>query len=341
MTTAEFADLLRQNSGKITTGTLSSSASSPSSSVSPKKRRQDPLITSPAKRQLAPQFHSTDLTQVETIDDVFDGKEIVVLNDPPGVRPAAHLSPLKKTSVTAGLQKAFHLPRAELEVRLTQLGASISQNPSPKTFCVASFKSDDVWTKNYIRLKYLVVKGDWLCRCVAAKKLLPLSPLDCLYADEKTKASFLGKFDRFGDAFDDDVDEEKLGEILESMKSTDEAGTVGKDDVEYLREQLLEDSNFALFISKTFYLDGLGTGGAESAGHKDSSPIDVTRYAGKIVETLDETVTHVICDDPEKVDWFKRLRRTRDKKFHLVTRGWIERSIEDQRTPEERLFEPS
>ena len=109
MTTSEFADLLRQNSGKITTGTLSSSASSPSSSVSPKKRRQDPLITSPAKRQLAPQFHSTDLTQVETIDDVFDGKEIVVLNDPPGVRPSAHLSPLKKTSVTADLQKSFHL----------------------------------------------------------------------------------------------------------------------------------------------------------------------------------------------------------------------------------------
>merc|ERR1712136_84349 len=120
---------------------------------------------------------------------------------------------------------------------------------------------------------------------------------------------------------------------------------VEKDEVECLREQLLEDSKFALFIGKTFYLDGLETDGAESTGHKDSSPmeisaIDLTRYAGKIVGTLDETVTHVICDDPEKVDWFKRLRRARDKKFHLVTRGWIERSIEDQRTPEERLFEP-
>jgi len=206
-------------------------------------------------------------------------------------------------------------------------------------------RPDDMRTKNYVKLKkHLVVRGDWLCQCVAAKRLLPLSPLDCLYADEKVRRDFEGKFDRFGDSYEDDVDEDKLRLILDNVTPIADGECPDEDDVKELRDRVLQDTTFSIFIGHNVYLDTMETIGDITTEMKSSSleitALDVSRFGGCVTKTLDETVTHVICDDVERAEGFRNLRRTREKKFQLVTSEWVDKSIEAGRVREERLFEP-
>ena len=236
------------------------------------------------------------------------------------------------------------MSRADLQVRVKQLGGEVSQNPTRTTFCVATFTTEDLRTKNFVATgKYLVVKGDWLCRSVAAGRLLPLTPLDCVFADAEVRAGFAGKYDRFGDSFDEDVDEARLREIVNNIDDVDSAD-VSDEDVRALKDELFTDSPLAIFYGKTVYLDMFERIGDPSTKMKNSSleiaAVDIVGHSGKVVDHLEEAVTHVVCDDPERAEGYRRLRRERTVKFHLVNSIWVEDSMRKGHILEERFYEP-
>jgi len=288
------------------------------------------------------------LTKVEAISEVFEGKEFVILNDPPGFSSSIRSSPLKTSTRSSNASKSYHVSRTDLQVRVTQLGGFISQNPTKTTYCITSFVPDDLRTKNFISSgKYLIVKGDWLCRCVEAQKLLPLSPLDCIFADDSVRKEFVGRYDKFGDAYDDDVDVERLREVVESIDKTsfrEELERVKMTEVEALKEELFDDLSLAFFYGRNVYVDLYETVGDPLTKMKSSSleivAIEVIRFCGEISDTLNESVTHVICDDVERAEGFRQIRRARTKKFHLVGSAWVEDSIKEGRLLEERIYEP-
>lgn len=293
------------------------------------------------------QYSATDLSNVEAISDAFEGKEFVILNDPPGFSSNIRSSPLKKSTSSSNSSKSYKMSRADLQVRVTQLGGSISQNPTRTTFCIASFIPDDLRTKNFASgEKYLIVKGDWLCRCVEAQKMLPLSPLDCIFADEKIRRGFVGKYDKYGDSYNDDVVEERLREIVDNIDATphEDLESVKTSEVEALKEELFDGLSFAIFYGRDVYIDLYETIGDPSTKMRNSSleivAIDVTRFCGNISETLNDSVTHVICDDVERAEGFRQLRRGKTKKFHLVSSTWVKNCIKEKRLVEERVYEP-
>ena len=280
----------------------------------------------------------------------FEGLVFCVLDDNPKKPDVPPLWPPKKENKpeepSTSKEVSALLSKTELRERLKELGASVADCPTKDTYAVATFQPDTLRVKLRKELKtHLLVHASWLCQCVEAKKLRPPAPIDCLFADEKPQETWVGKYDRFGDSFTQDVDAETLKKIFDNMGEVtppEEDRQSFAEEVNAVKAKVLKDTSLFPFSNLNVYLDTMDTIGDPSTEQKNSSleitALDIQRFYGRVSKVLNKGVTHVICEKRERASAFEKEKREKGLDFHLVSPEWVDECMSAGRILDENLF---
>ncbi|CAM1297752.1 LIG4 (predicted) [Pycnogonum litorale] len=315
MTTTELFDLRQQASGKLASKRLLNDQDG-EESVSKKPKTG---IVSRQPLTVAPHFRGADLSAITKESNIFDGKEMCVLNG--------------TSSQT----------KQDLEKFVATNGGVVVQNPSSNVFCLLANRID-LRTKNMIRYRaYDVVKCDWLLRCVSDRSFIPWVPSDMIHSSRKTSESFSSNYDKYGDSFTDDATPEDLRKVFDGIAPDKMSSR--SEIAEMEREYFPNTSKMGLFRQYRFYIDN-----SEKIGIRDGdygvglslSVCESRLYGGTISDQLDAYVSHVILDERRliRLKEFRSLNRRRRIKFHIVTKSWISDCIKSNAILPERSYEP-
>ncbi|KAJ8019961.1 DNA ligase 4 [Holothuria leucospilota] len=315
MTTDEVENLREASEGKLAGRHVEMNEED----GSPKKKR----ILSRANRPVAvaSQFRGVDSSEVQKVSEVLADKEICVINGPPGKG------------------------KPELEKIVIEMGGQIVQNPGQETLCVIADKVN-LRLRNIIRSDvYDVVKASWLLECKESKKHLPWLPAHMIHTSPQTKAKFAEDYDKYGDSFTKDVTPEKLEEVFQKVASEIDQDISSEVMAEIEMKYFPQESPFGLFRLCKVYLDSCLVISDQSTHIKDCSlelvALELRFYGATTTEEMTDDVTHVIVDkrDLSRVPEYRKIGRTKEKKFHVVTSEWVSDSIEAGRMKTERLYE--
>ena len=270
----------------------------------------------------------------------FAGLEFVLLDENPenpivslcshGAKPDG-----EKPEASSSKKRFTLISKAELRDQLVELGATVSDSPTSNTYAIVTFRPQSPLAKTYIKQEsHTVVHAHWLSKCVEEKKMRPPPPFDCLFAAEKTKASWEGIYDKYGDALDEDIDEDGLRRILANM------GNVSRPEEDRMSSK--KSPSYFLFFDKNFYLDTMKTIGDTSTEEKSSSleitGLDIQRYSGEVSKVFDSRVTHVIVQSPARAQVFLKEKKEHDWDFELVSPQWVDRCIQEGQLLDEEMF---
>lgn len=232
--------------------------------------------------------------------------------------------------------------KARLEAIVARHGGTVEQNVREGvTFCYVE-TGLKMKAKAVVRSgKYDVARSAWLLD--SEVKFRPLRPSDMVFATEATLASFKADFDAFGDGyFDEETSDVSLKYSLAKVTELDE-------EVEVTQEVMAEFESLnypnafklGLFRQLTFYVEPHVEDGVD---HLAATKFSARFYGGKIVDKIENElgVTHVILDeaDSEGLEGLRRIRRGLEKKFHIVTKDWIEECLKTVTIVKERDYEP-
>ena len=282
----------------------------------------------------------------------FEGRIFVILDEnplKPTVPPVWPLGPRKekeKEEPSTSKEISPLLSKAELKDRLIELGAIVHESPSKETFAIATFQPDTYRAKARKQLQtHLLIHGEFLCKCVVAKKWRAPAPLDCLFADDKTKQAWGGKYDKYGDSYEEDVDAETLKKILDNVgdqSPREEDRESFEADVNELMTKVLKDTSIGLFHNVNVYLDTMDVIGNRCTEHKSSSleitALDIQRFYGSVSKELNKEVTHVICEKRERALAFEKEKTDKGFDFELVSPEWVDASMDAGRILDVNLF---
>lgn len=289
----------------------------------------------------------------------FDSVEICLLDENP-LYTSASASSLTSASASASVSASASASassmaendsklssKGELRERLVELGASVTDSPTSKTYAIVTFRPQSVSAKHYREAQtHSLVHARWLIKCVKEKKLRPPGPMDCIFAHEKTKATWAGIFDPLGDPYDEDIDLEGMKRILAKMEreKREEDRQSSEGDENSSRTNTAKYTPRFLFYEKNVYCDTMEKIGDTSTEEKSSSleitGLDIKAHYGSLSKTLDSTVTHVICETKERALVFEMEKLKNDWDYYVVSPEWVDKSMEEGRLLEEDRFSP-
>lgn len=220
------------------------------------------------------------------------------------------------------------------------------------TFCIITSKLTHK-IRNYIkRDTYDIVKSDWLDRCIKEKSFIAWRPNDMFHSMTNTKELFDKLFDKYGDSYTEDLNDESIKELFESININDLSH---KSEYSQLRVKIAEIENeyfpdesfkFGLFRLCTIYLD-MYERLQESEHHENAER--TTSYAfdllavklkwrgGLVVDHINKNTTHCVVDkeDLARVDQIKQINRKRQQKLHIVSIDWVNACLNADRLVDE------
>lgn len=315
MTTKEVLEMKEKSGGKLAAGRVEIGESDEPS----KKKRK--VVSRVVRPTLAAQFRGVDASSVTKVSELLKGKEFCVVNG------------------------SSSLTKPDAEKKIIEFGGTIVQNPGSSTFCVLADKVALRVTNLIKRDIYDIVKMEWFERCMNAGKWIPWSPGDMIHTSPKTEKSFQKDYDEYGDSYTEDTTAEQLQTVFERM--TQRVHEVNEMDIAVFEQKYFPDeSPFGLFRTCRFYMDKYLVVGDTSTHIKDSSldllELELRYFGGTITEDLDEEVSHVLVEkrDLSRVAKLKTERRSRSKKFHIITPDWVRQCMEEGDLTSERPFEP-
>lgn len=294
MSATELEDLRNMADGKISYKLTDGNESSPS-----KKRRVVARVE--RARTIADHLKSADLTDVKEISQLFTGKEFCIINGP------------------------SDFSKHDIEKKVVELGGLIVQNPTVNTMCIIAEKEN-------FRVKTIkktgnhdVVHASWIINCFQKKSLIPYTIDKMLYTTEKTNSLLHESFDKYGDSFTEDTDENKLVCVFSNIKET--IDLMKPNHITNLKRKYFDNSQYkySLFQNLKMYVCPSST----KSNDLEFVTLEFKLHGGKVMTDLveDET-THVLidsnCTDSEVEDTIQSWLI----KPAVVLSNWIVESIE-------------
>eukprot|EP00731_Ephydatia_muelleri_P033439 Em0029g45a len=317
MTVDELEQLKSMGSGRLAYQHMDGSEDQPAT-----KRRKTTSSRIEKPRGVASQFKQTDVSDVEKVSKMFEGKELCVINGPPGTS------------------------KEDLERKIAEHGGTFVQNPGPKTFCVV-VHSLVVRAKNVIKTGlYDVVKADWLQQCLDEGQSVPFLPHHMLHTSAATTNVFAQLYDMYGDSFTEDATDESLRETFNKVGEK-HAVRITQEEIALIESRYFPDeSPWGLFRQCKFYLDRFAEIGNSHTAIL-TSPLELTAlevqlHGGVVTEDFDESVTHAVCNmsDVSRIPRLRAIERGHTHKHHFVTTEWVRACIQRSSLVDERIFEP-
>lgn len=316
MTTKDVLEMKEKSGGKLAAGRVEIDESD-----QPVKKKRK-VVSRVVRPTLDARFRGVDASSVKKVSEMLKGKEFCVVNG------------------------SSSLPKPALEKKIIECGGTIVQNPGSSTFCVLAEKVALRVTNLIKRDMYDIVKIEWFERCMDAGHWVPWSPGDMIHTSPKTQKSFQQDYDVYGDSYTEDTTAEQLKSVFERI--TQDIDCVNETDVAELEQKYFPDeSPYGLFRTCRFYMDKYLVIGDTSTHIKDSSldllELELRFFGGTTSDDLDDDVSHVLVDkkDLSRVAELKTERRSRSKKYHIVTSDWVRECMEEGDLSSERQFEPS
>ncbi|XP_014680944.1 PREDICTED: DNA ligase 4-like [Priapulus caudatus] len=319
MTTTELEELRKNAEGKLASRHVALREDDDAEMPAVKKRRiykAEQTISVPA------QFQPADVTGLKKLSELLQGREICVVNGPP--------SHSKQT----------------LEKMAVEHGATIVQHPGERTWCVVTDKVN-LRVRNMIEHDdYDVVRASWLIRCVERNTFTEWSPADMLHASPATTRHFADGFDASGDSYTTDTTPSQLKTAL--MAVSDEAKeTMTPDRIAELEQEYWPNEPLlGVFRLCRVYVDRYRVIGESSTVIKNSSleltELELRFHGATIADYTDDRVTHVVvCErDTSRLSELRSVNRARQRKYKIVIKQWVCKSLESKFLHSERCYEP-
>ncbi|KAM6945810.1 DNA ligase 4 [Aplochiton taeniatus] len=271
-------------------------------------------------------FKPQDLSGVAKETDIFEDVEFCILNG------------------------SMEHPKAELEKGVARCGGFVVQNPGCDTYCVIA-GVENVRVKNLIHAdQHDVVWASWLARCLQQRRLEAWQPRDMIHTSPSTRDHFAREYDRYGDSYYADTDEQELREVFGRIgpREAEAAaaggpGGAGPGVVEVEGRYGWEDLPTSMFRPHRVYLDRYARLGepasALPASGLDALALELRYHGASVAERLEEGVSHVVLgeDDGRRLD-LKTLRRLFARKFKMVREAWVRDSIRAGRLRDEAEY---
>ncbi|XP_068165472.1 DNA ligase 4 [Antennarius striatus] len=220
-------------------------------------------------------------------------------------------------------------PKAELEKGVARCGGIPVQNPGPDTYCVIA-GVENMRVRNLISSdQHDVVWAAWLLECLHQKEVVPWQPRHMIHKSPPTREHFAKEYDRYGDSYFADTDEQQLREAFGRVDGAEAAAAVSAGRVE--QRYGWEDLPTSLFRPFTGYFDGYAAIGEPDTALPstclDIRALEFRFHGGTVAEKLEEGVSHVVIEEESRLLDFRTLRRCFRKKFKIVRDSWVIDSI--------------
>ncbi|KAK5875207.1 hypothetical protein CesoFtcFv8_027717 [Champsocephalus esox] len=299
MTLAELDQFRGKASGKLASRHLFIDGNEP------QKKKRKPLVKPKKVVGIIDLFKHQDLSGVTKETDMFEDVEFCILN---------------------GTEQH---PKAELEKGVARCGGIVVQNPGRDTYCVVA-GVENMRVKNLVLSdQHDVVWAAWLLECLDQKEVVPWQPRHMIHMSPSTREHFAKEYDSYGDSYFVDTDEQQLREVFARISNEDTSATVNIGQVE--QRYSWEDIPTSMFRPFEVYMDrftDIGEPGtAIQASCLDIRALEFRYHGGKVVQTLEEGVSHVIISEETRLLHLRTLRRCFRKKFKIVRESWLTDSI--------------
>ncbi|XP_052257350.1 DNA ligase 4-like [Dreissena polymorpha] len=316
MTTTDIKELKEKSGGKLAGGYVELGDTEEPS----KKKRK--VVTRTVRPTLGEQFRAADTSNVQQVSKILEGREVCIINGPGGWN------------------------KQKLEEKVVECGGTIVQNPGIETYCVVVdrpvFRVSNMLKSN----NYDIVRADWLLRCFDSNTLIPWCPGDMLSTKPSTQHLIQQEFDEHGDSYVEDTDPDCLKQIMANI-TVKPSDKLSNHDIAELEEKYFPDeSPYGLFRTCKLYMDSNAVVGEAGTHIKDSSldflTLELRFFGAEISTTLSPDLTHVMVDtrDTSRVPEIKLERRSRARKFHIVTEAWVRACMDEGGLVNERTYEP-
>lgn len=208
-------------------------------------------------------------------------------------------------------------------------GGFVVQNPGRDTYCVVA-GVENMRVKNLISSnQHDIVWATWLLECLDQKEVVPWQPRHMIHMSPSTREHFAKEYDNYGDSYFVDTDEQQLREVFNRISSIDTANEVNVTQVE--GRYGWDDLPTSMFRPFTAYMDRFADIGdpksAIPATCLDTRALEFRYHGGKVVEELEEGVSHVIIAEATRLLDLRTLRRCFRRKFKIVKETWVTDSI--------------
>lgn len=271
----------------------------------PQKKKRKPLVKPKKVVGIIDLFKHQDLSGVTKETDMFEDVEFCILN---------------------GTEQH---PKAELEKGVARCGGIVVQNPGRDTYCVVA-GVENMRVKNLVLSdQHDVVWAAWLLGCLDQKEVVPWQPRHMIHMSPSTREHFAKEYDSYGDSYFVDTDEQQLREVFARISNEDTSAAVNISLVE--QRYCWEDIPTSMFRPFEVYMDrftDIGEPGtAIQASCLDIRALEFRYHGGKVVQKLEEGVSHVIISEETRLLHLRTLRRCFRKKFKIVRESWLTDSI--------------
>ncbi|CAM4489495.1 hypothetical protein PO909_015241 [Leuciscus waleckii] len=298
MTLTELSQFRSRASGKLASRHLHIQEDQPE-----KKKRK--FVAKPKKTiGVISHFKSQDLSAVAKETDMFEDVEFCVING-----------------------DDVH-SKAELEKGVARCGGIVVQNPGKDTYCVIA-AVQNMRVKNLVSSdQHDVVWAAWLLECLENKQVIPWQPRHMIHMSPSTRDHFSKEYDQYGDSYYVDTDEQQLMEVFERIIPTEaKCPSVAKIEA----ENAWDDLPTSIFRPYSAYFDRC----ADLEDPKsiirgtclDTRALEFRFHGGKVVEKLNEGISHVIVEGERRALDLKTLRQLYTKKFKIIRESWVTDSI--------------
>nr|XP_057907102.1 DNA ligase 4 [Doryrhamphus excisus] len=209
-------------------------------------------------------------------------------------------------------------PKAELEKGVARCGGIVVQNPGRDTYCVIA-GLENMRVKNLILSNQQdVVWASWLLECLELKKVVPWQPRHMIHMSPSTKENFTKEYDRHGDSYFVDTDEQQLREVFGRIGRKDTSTAVNACQIE--ERYGWDDLPTSMFRPFTAYMD-------RNCAILDIRALEFRYHGGTVVQKLEEGVSHVVITEETRLVDLRSSRRSFRKKFKIVRDSWVTDSI--------------
>ncbi|KAJ4924127.1 hypothetical protein JOQ06_000367 [Pogonophryne albipinna] len=271
----------------------------------PQKKKRKPLVKPKKVVGIIDLFKHQDLSGVTKETDMFEDVEFCILN---------------------GTEQH---PKAELEKGVARCGGIVVQNPGRDTYCVVA-GVENMRVKNLVLSdQHDVVWAAWLLGCLDQKEVVPWQPRHMIHMSPSTREHFAKEYDSYGDSYFVDTDDQQLREVFARISNEDTSAAVNISLVE--QRYCWEDIPTSMFRPFEVYMDrftDIGEPGtAIQASCLDIRALEFRYHGGKVVQKLEEGVSHVIISEETRLLHLRTLRRCFRKKFKIVRESWLTDSI--------------
>lgn len=173
-----------------------------------------------------------------------------------------------------------------------------------------------------------VVWASWLLECLDLKQVVPWQPRHMIHMSPSTREHFAKEFDRYGDSYFVDSDEQQLREVFARMAGAD--ATISAEHVE--ERYGWQDLPTSMFRPYKVYMDVFRDVGDPKrvlpATCLDIRALEFRYYGGRVVEQVEEGVSHVVVSEETRLEALRALRQSFRRKFKMVRDSWVTDSIE-------------